>query len=107
LLKAKFSLYEIWFTKAVEYLKAMDEEVGDVFEKIQDGQNSIFGNWYELIRSSGGSDADAIRNQLIEKENEATEVIETANALNKRFEKEMKEKETLKRNFERERNQLK
>ena len=102
LLKAKFSLYEICFTKAVEYLKAMDEDVGEVFERIQEGQNSIFGNCYELIRNSGGNDAEAIRNQLIEKENEATEVIETANALNKRFEKEMKEKESLKRNFERE-----
>lgn len=88
-------------------MKAMDEDVGDVFEKIQDGQNSIFGNFYELTRSSGGGDAEIMRNQLIEKENEATEVIETANALNMRFEKEMKDKENIKRSFERERNQLK
>ena len=109
LLKAKFSLYEICFTKAVEYMKAVDEEAGNVFERIQDGQNSIFANFYELTRSSGGGDTDAeeMRNQLIEKENEATEVIETANALNMRFEKEMKDKENIKKNFERERVQLK
>lgn len=107
LLKAKFSLYEICFTKAVEYMKVMDEDVGNVFEKIQDGQNSIFESFYELTRNSGGVDTEMIRNQLIEKENEATEVIETANALNMRFEKEMKDKENIKRNFERERTQLK
>lgn len=107
LLKAKFSLYEICFTKAVEYMKVMDEDVGSVFEKIQDGQNSIFESFYELTKNSGGVDTEMIRNQLIEKENEATEVIETANALNMRFEKEMKDKENIKRNFERERTQLK
>lgn len=107
LLKAKFSLYEICFTKAVEYMKAMDEDVGNVFERIQEGQNSIFSNFYDLARNSGGEDTENIRNQLLEKENEATEVIETANQLNLRFEKEMKDKENLKRNFEKERNQLK
>jgi hypothetical protein len=106
LLKAKFSLYEICFTKAVEYIKAEDEETGSVFERIQDGQNSIFANFYELVKSSGGVDAEEMRNQLIEKENEATEVIETANALNMRFEKEMKDKENIKRSFDKERNQL-
>ena len=106
LLKAKFSLYEICFTKAVEYIKAEDEETGSVFESIQDGQNSIFANFYDLVRSSGGADAEEMRNQLIEKENEATEVIETANALNMMFEKEMKDKENIKRSFDKERNQL-
>lgn len=106
LLKAKYSLYEICFTKAVEYMKAMDDEVGDIFEKIQDGQNSIFANYYELTKNSGGSDSEAMRNKLIEKENEATEVIESANALNQRFEQEMKDKENIKRTFDRERNQF-
>jgi Ca2+-binding EF-hand superfamily protein len=105
LLRAKFSLYEICFTKAVEYMKSMDEEVGNVFERIQDGQNSIFGSFYDLTSSSGG-DPENMRNQLIEKENEANEVIETANALNVRFEKEMKEKENIMRSFDREKAQL-
>lgn len=107
LLNAKYSLYEICFTKAVEYMKECDEDVGNVFQGIQEGLTGIFGNFYDLTRSSGGSDTEVIRNKLIEKENEATEVIETANALNIRFEKEMKEKENQKRSFERERNQLK
>lgn len=105
LLKAKFSLYEICFTKAVEYMKSMDEEVGSVFERIQDGQNSIFASFYDLVKKSGG-DPDQIRNQLMEKENEANEVIETANALNIRFEKEMQEKENMRRSFDREKAQL-
>ena len=106
LLNAKFSLYEICFTKATEYLKEMDPDVGNVFQGIQEGVTSIFGNFYDLAKRSGGSDTEDIRNQLIEKENEATEVIETANALNMRFEKEMKEKENQKRTFEREKNEL-
>lgn len=109
LLNAKFSLYEICFTKAVEYMKDCDEDVGNVFQGIQEGLAGIFGNFYYLAKNSSGSgsDTEIIRNKLIEKENEATEVIETANALNIRFEKEMKEKENQKRAFDRERNQLK
>jgi Ca2+-binding EF-hand superfamily protein len=84
----------------------MDPDVGNVFQGIQEGVTSIFGNFYDLAKRSGGSDTEDIRNQLIEKENEATEVIETANALNMRFEKEMKEKENQKRTFEREKNEL-
>lgn len=106
LLRAKFSLYEICFTKAIEYMKAMDDDVGHVFEKIQDGQNSIFSSFYELARSSPG-DPEGIRNQLIERENEANEVIQTANALNVRFEKEMKDKENIMRSFDREKAQMK
>lgn len=106
LLRAKFSLYEICFTKAVEYMKSMDEEVGAVFERIQDGQNSIFSSFYDLTKASGG-DPENIRDKLIEKENEANEVIQSAHALNVRFEKEMQEKENLKRSFDREKAQLK
>ena len=107
ILKAKFSLYEICFTKAIEYMKELDIEAGNVFEGIQDGLTGIFSNFYELTKNSGGTDTETIRNKLIEKENEATEVIETANALNLRFEKEMKDKENQKRSFDRERAQLK
>lgn len=107
LLKAKFSLYEIWFTKAVEYMREVDTDAGNIFQGIQEGLTDITSNFYDLTKNSGGADTETIRNQLIEKENEATEVIETANALNLRFEKEMKEKENQKRKFDHEKNQLK
>lgn len=107
LLKAKFSLYEICFTKAVEYMKEADPDAGNIFQGIQEGLTGISNNFYDLAKNSGGAETEVIRHQLIEKENEATEVIETANALNLRFEKEMKDKENQKRTFDRERNQLK
>ncbi len=88
-------------------MKEVDIDAGNIFEGIQEGLTGISSHFYDLAKTSGGGDAEVMRNQLIEKENEATEVIETANALNLRFEKEMKDKENQKLSFDRERNQLK
>lgn len=108
ILKAKMSLYEICFTKAKEFLKETNEEVGTVFEKIEEGHNQIFGEFVNLVASCSVPEGESthLRQKLQANEKETQEVIAAANNLNSQFENEMNEKERMKVEYEREIAQL-
>jgi len=59
ILKAKMQLYEICFSKAKQYLFMVNESAGDIFEKIQDGQTSIFVDYYNLVQQCSAPEGES------------------------------------------------
>ncbi len=109
ILKAKFSLYEICFTKAQEYLHLTNEDVGTIFGKIAEGHGTIFEDFFNLIGSCNPPEPDEsdLKAKLEQNEKETAEVIEAANNLNKQYESELEENKRLKATSNQEIQQLK
>lgn len=109
ILKAKMNLFAICFTKAREHLLEGDEQLQDIFSKIEEGHNQIFNEYFSVVTQlPAGDENSAQMQQKMSKNNEEMqEVIEAANNLNKQFENELAEKERLKEEFTQELNQAK
>ena len=101
ILKAKMSLFEICFTKAREHLLAGDDQLSNIFSKIQEGHGQIFNDYFYLVSSCPAAEegSSQMQKKMNQNDKEMQEVIEAANNLNKQFESELAEKERLKEEF--------
>jgi len=85
----------------------VNENAGEIFDKIQEGQTSIFVDYFNLIQQVSEGEGADLKRELDQNQKETQEVIQAANNLNQQYEEAVNEKEQMKADFEKEIAQLK